>query len=380
MSQFNRKSWAILPLLSLLAISPAQMETKQIKRQIASIIDQEQYPRLAALTSKVDKPSEPREVDVDRFLKQEAQLKDKFAQLREGFIKDIDIAKKRDEIEKLVSELVIYKEELKIVQNMDLGTREIPNMLEVAESLLEDLENSEQVHSTANAMANRVKAVTRDLAVEKSTEQTSLLAGEKATEVAAQALAMAKAKSKEDAVVQAKEKANQVVAVATKTIEEEEKAVCTKNKDNEVLTNQVNQLALDQSLIMQQLMSMNQMMMTMMLQNQIYQMQQQFKNQGPVNQQVYQYADQNGGAWAFKPFGTPPIGSPLQQWPQFQDYNGWGIRPQSYFEMDPRMTPMPLNPGQFGGGPALGFNMSPSLNAPTFGPPMMSPPTLTWQI
>jgi len=381
-----KKSWSVLPLLSLLAISPSQMESKARFRQLASVSEQKEiqtqnpnvekrshFNKLISKIEKVDLSKSNKEMTLEIFNKNKDALAEKIKKEETVFKKNNDsleeVKTQRKDLESIVSEIVLLEDDLSLLKSKNLLPIEdeskvvesIEKFKDSAESLLTELEVNENLVAK-NEKKEEVKEEKKEVVVEKKEEV------KKEEEIKEEVV------KKDDSQNEAKEE-----------VKKEE--VCKKH-EKEVLTQPVQQLAQDQSLIMQQMMSMTQMMMMMFQQYQIFEMQQRFQNQGPVNQQAYQYAPQQAGNWVYYPNGFKPGGMypdqfgqmPQSQAPTYQQpqssYNNWGMPSQNYFESDPRMNPMTLNPGQFGQ-PALGFNMSanPSIQAPMYQPPMPSQQT-----
>lgn len=331
----------VFPLLSILSLSPAQLQTRQVSRQLASVVEQKaesKHPRFDKIISKVDKQIPAQGITVDKFLEKTGAMNDKLKKERESFKKNIDnkdeVALQRKGIEALISELVVLEEELKALQDKKIlkdehvieGQKSLEEFKIVAEELLTELESNETL-------------------VAKTEEP----------------------KKEEAVVVKEEPKKEEPKEEETKKEETKKEEVCKDDK-SKVLPSSANELYAQQNMILQQMLGVSQMMLMMLQQQQMYQMQQQFQLQGPVNQQAYQYlAPTQGGSWVFQPTGTgrpgmypdqfahqPQFQPPMQyQQPAPQDYNGWGFAPQQYF------TPQTMQPGQFGG-PQLGFNMTPT--------------------
>ncbi|HXH74838.1 MAG TPA: hypothetical protein VNJ08_07725 [Bacteriovoracaceae bacterium] len=382
MSRLNLNSWAIFPLLSILSLSPAQMETKNAERFLASIVESK-TPRFDKLTSKVDKSVASKDVSYDQFIVKVASITETLKKERESFKKNLDkkeeVLLQRKTLEAFVSKVVLLEEDLSLLKEKklfnpeqeELSAKKISEFKSQTEGLLGDLDLNEDLVAKAEKPVVAEVKKEEPLPELPKVEKPAVVAEVKKEEPLPE---LPKAEDKTPNVIVEEAKIEPKTEEVKKEVAKKE---CTENKEK-VLTPPAEKLVVDQSMIMQQMMTMNQMIMLMLQQLQISQMQHHLPNQGPVNQQAYQYlAPTNGGNWVFQPSGASRPGgmypdqfsTPYSQMPQYQPqqgYNGWGMQPQNYD------LSTPMTPGQFGG-PALGFNMS----SPMVGPapmPYAQPP------
>ncbi len=360
MKHFKRQHLAILPLLSILSMSPGVMESKFADRHIASVIEEVKgHPKFEALVSKVDPKSilKDESLNIEKFKVKSEELKVKLAKEKAEFKKeqsDKDIvAEQRKKVEALVIDVLLVEGGLKELQDKKVSDATVDEeskklLLEskdIVEGLLTDLEANEVL--VAKASEPKVE--------EPKKEDKPVVAEEPKKE---------EPKKEEDKPV--------VVAEEPKK-EEPKKEVCEADEKNKVLTTQIEQLLKQQNQIMQTMMGMAQMMVSMHQQQSQQQPNPYYANGPGMNvQNPYQYNQPfTAGNWVYMPNGfqqnQPNIfAQPMQQQqPQMQQYgifpdqmhqqqsqSNWNLQP------DPRFQYQPTIPyGNFGNN-GLSFNMS----------------------
>lgn len=382
MSRFNKPSLAILPLLSILYISPSEMQIKTYERGPASSVIEEvkaekpqaSFPRYEALVSKVDKESllKDENVSLEKVQKKDKELKEKLALVKSKFNKEVsdkeEVLAQRKSLEDLVVEVLVVENQLQ-----DLKEKELIKAEEEELSLKSVVEH---------------KTSLEELLGELDKNETLVASSEVSEE--------APVEPKDDVI--AEEEPVVVAEEEPKKPQEEgkkEEEVCASDARYELLTKQMEQLMNDQKQILMAMLNMSQTMMQMM-QRQM-QPNPMLGNNLPS---VYQYhTQQTAGNWVYYPSGFQPgqpnifAQGPQAQAPQAQGFypdqahqqiqaqaptqqpqmqmnpqNNWNLMPQPQFQMDPRMTPMPQEPGVFGN-EAFSFNMGPT-QAPAVSPLM----------
>ncbi len=333
MKHFKRQHLAILPLFSILTLSPGVMESRLAERHIASVIEEEKgHPKLEVLVSKVDSKSLMKDKDLDniKFNNKVLELEKKLNLEKEQFKKEqsdkIIVEEQRKKVESLVIELLLveggHKEllEKKLIEESEseLIVKEINFKKDIIEGLLIDLEANE---------ALVVKASEPKLEEPK------------------------------------KEEVKPVVAEEAKK-EESKKEVCESDEKNKVLTTQIEQLMKQQNQIMQTVLGMAQMMVSMHQQQSLQQPNPYYANNPGFNvQNPYQYNQPfTAGNWVYMPNGFQPnqpniFAQPVQQahgiYPDqmHQQQSSWSIQPDSRFQYQPQIPS-----GTFGNN-GLSFNM-----------------------
>lgn len=368
MKFFNRHHLAIIPLLSILAMSPSVMETKFTGyRSIASIKeDVKSHPKYELVVSKV-KPEDVKDIELspDKYKEKLGELKLKLDKEREDFKKDQSdeqiVSDQRKNVEELVVELLLVEGSLKQLEEKQLLSEEdIKNGKEliiaskdIVESLLTDLESNEILVAQA-----------KEPKVEEPKEDDKPVIADKDEP------------QKDEPKIEEPKKDVPVVAEKeepkkedSKKEEEPKKEVCEAEEQNKVLTAQVQELLKQQSQILQAMVGMTNMMVAMFQQQQ---QQNQFHS-GPAWQtSPYQYHQpQTAGNWVYYPNGFQPGQTnifapqmpqqPMQQ--QFGIYpdqmhqgygqqSNWMLQPSQQF-FDPRYQPQSpqLSYGSFGMAP-----------------------------
>ncbi|MCM2348978.1 MAG: hypothetical protein NDI69_03090 [Bacteriovoracaceae bacterium] len=370
MKHFNRHSLAILPLLSILAMSPRVIQSKATQRHVASVVEEvpvengkpevkddkkeekkEEFKKFKEYSAKVSPDSivKNENLTLDDLKKQETDLKVKLDQIKieakkEDIKKEI-VDQERKDREALVVDLLLIEDGLKGLDEkkaIEIADKEAieKSILEhkvKIEELLLDLEQSEEILAKAEAEEPK-----------KEEEVKPVLAEEPKKE----------------------EEVKPVVAEEPKK-EEVKKEVCEADEKNALLTKQVEQLLNDQKQIMQTMLGMAQMMISMHQNQQQQQPNPYYANSMHAN--PYQYNQPfTSGNWVYYPNGFQPSQPNIFAQPQMQQQQGqqggfypsqshqqsnWNLAPQYNFQADPRYTVQPIMPGSFGS-EAFSYNLS----------------------
>lgn len=348
MKSFYRHQVAILPLLSLLALSPSVMESKVHKgRSIASVKEEVKgHPKYEALVSKIRPESLMKDSNVtqEKFIEKRNALKAHIQKEREDFKKDLGdekvVQEQRNKVESLVIDILLVEGSLKELQEKksieqteeEASVKLVSESKDIIESLLSDLESNEIL------------------------------------------VAKGKEPKKEDKPVVIADNKEEPKKEEPK---KEEPKVCVAEEQNKILTTQIEEMMKQNQQIIQAMLGMTQMMVSMHQQQQ--QMQNPFYQNGPGwNQSPYQYHQpQAAGNWVYYPQGFQPQQQnifaqpqmPVYQ-PQVQPQQG-GIYPDQMHQQQRPMSQLPQNwslqpdprfqvqqftPGTFGSEP-FGFNM-----------------------
>lgn len=386
MSRFNKQSLAILPLLSILYISPSEMQIKIHERGPASSVIEEvkaekpkiAFPRYEALVSKVDKDSllKDESVSLEKVQTKDKELKEKIALVKSEFKKELsekeEVLAQRKGLEDLVIEVLLVEDQLK-----DLKEKELIKAEEEELSLKSVVEH---------------KSIIEELLGELDKNENLVASSEVSEETPIELEAEAPVAPKDEVTAEEGPEAEEPVVIAEEEPEapkeevKKDEEVCASDARYELLTQQMEQLMNDQKQILMSMLNMSQTMM------QIMQRQMQPNPMFGNNlASVYQYQpQQTAGNWVYYPSGFQPgqpnifaqgsqaqgpqaqgfypdqshqqaqAQAPAQQ-PQMQmnPQNNWNLMPQPQFQMDPRFTPMAQEPGIFGN-EAFSFNMGPS--------------------
>lgn len=335
MKFFKHHHLALIPLLSILAMSPSVMETQfSGERSIASIKEEvKSHPKYDSVASKV-KPEEIKEQEVspEKYKEKISDLKLKLSKEKENL--------KKEQIEKVIVELLSIEGSLKDLEDKKLlaeaditdGKKIILESKDIIESLLSDLDKEEKKDETP-VVADAPKTE------EPKKEEPK----------------------KEEAKVE----------------------VCEAEEKNKVLTAQVQDLMKQQNQILEAMIGMTNMMVTMFQQQQQNQPNPFYQNGPGFMSSPYQYQQpQTAGNWVYYPsgfqptqqniFAAPQIQQPMQQQmqqPMPQQFGGiypdqthqsnWSLQPTNFFG-DARFQSQPQQPayGSFGGGDPFSFNMA----------------------
>lgn len=382
MKTFKHHSLAILPLLSILAMSPSVMLENHNHRGIASVIEEnadqseqkEEFKKFNEYSSKVDPKIIVRNenLTVNDLKKQESELKTKLSEIKiddkKTELKKETVAEDRKAREALVVDLLFIEDGMKGLeegQKIELSDKEVLEKSIVEhktkiEELLIDLEKSEEILAQAE---------------EPKTEEPKLAEEEPKTEEPK----VAEEEPKKEEPKQEEPK----VAVEEPKKEEPKKEICEAEEKNALLTKQIEQLLNDQKQIMQTMLGMAQMMVSMHQQSQGQSQQGIYQNPYVNPYQYHQpYA---AGNWVYYPQGFQPqqpniFAQPQMMQPQMQggfypdqahQQGQWTLAPQYNIQADPRYTVQPITPGSFGDS-NFSFNLSnPSPSNPM---PIMAGP------
>lgn len=407
MKNFNRNHLAILPLLSILAMSPSVMESNFASRAIASVdpetktevkteVNEEVkgHPKYEALVSKVDQNAIMKDVslDIEKFKAKREELKSKLSKEREEFKKDQSdkdiVAEQRKNVESLVIDIILVEGGLKDLQEkkaIETSEEEISSKLlseskDIIEGILTDLEANEVLVAKANEpkpeepKAEEEKPVIADN--EEPKKEEPKVEEPKVEEPKKEVVVVSEEPKKEEP--KKEEETKPVVADKEEPKKEEakeepKKEVCEADEKNKVLTTQVEELMKQNQQILQTMMGMAQMMVSMHQQTQNQNIYQQYQQMPMPNPYMYQQP-MSAGNWVYYPSGfqpqqqnifAQPQQQPLQQqmsmYPDqmHQQQPQWNLRPSQYFG-DQRFQSQPLMPGTFGN-EAFTFNMGNSV-------------------
>ena len=327
MSRSTHHFLALLPLFTILTMSPMQLESKIANRSIASVVEvKSSYPKYEGRAAKIDrtKIEVDKDMDLDCFSDRGEAFRTKLLQERKDYKVDIvdkdAVAAQKKRIEDLVSGLVELEEDVKVLKTKNAWTPEgeeiaMGTMAELKvtlESLLQD-----EVENDLVVLKDQVK----------------------------------------------KEEGSVVVAEGPKKEEvktDEQKTICDLEDKNKVLTKQVEDLLAEQKKIMDSMLGISNMMIEM---NQ--RMQQ--------NQQQYSIPSWlMAGSLVNPQFQYPYMASPtiimiggqnnqVMQQPGFgqgqnQPYGQYqSPQPQPQYQMPNPYMSSPTYPGSFGSDPSM-FN------------------------
>lgn len=365
MKHFKRQHLAILPLLSILSMSPGVVESKFADRQIASVTEEiKGHPKYEALVSKVDPKSilKDESLDIEKFKVKREELKVKLEKEKTEFKKEQSdkdvVAEQRKKVEALVIDVLLVEGGLKELQEKkvtDAAVDEESNKVlkdskDIVEALLTDLEANEVLVAKASEP-------------KKEEEKPVVVVEEPKKEEP-------KKEEEKPVVVVAEEPKKEEPKKEEPKKEEDKKEVCEADEKNKVLTAQVEQLLKQQNQIMQTMMGMAQMMVSMHQQQQQQQPNPYYANGPGFNvQNPYQYNQPfTAGNWVYMPNGFQPnqpniFAQPMQQ-PQQQQgifpdqmhqqqpmQSSWNLQPDPRFQYQPQIPY-----GNFGNN-GLSFNM-----------------------
>lgn len=381
MKAFKHHHFAIIPLLSILAMSPTMVESKfHTGRDIASIKEEVKpevkgHPKYDAAVSKV-KPEEAKaDLSKEKLVEKLGEVKLKLLKEREDFKKDQSdeklVSEQRKGIESLIVDMVLVEgslkklEEGKLIEETEAKTSKdvIAESKDIIEGLLTDLEANEVLVVKAKEPKKEDKPV---VVVEEPKKEEPKKEEPKKDEVKPE---VAKDEPKKEEAKKDEKK-------------------CEAEEQNKVLTKQVEDLMKQNQQILQSLMGVTNMMVSMYQQNQHQHQQQQnpyYQNGPGWNQSPYQYNQpQTAGNWVYYPQGFQPQQQNIFAQPQAQ----YGMYPDSFYMQQPQMQmqqPMQqsgwqlnadprytiqnqFTPGTFGGDNSnFMFNMAQSSPTGAFG-------------
>lgn len=382
MKSFNRHSLAILPLLSILAMSPSVMLESHTHRGIASVIEEnsvevekkEEFKKFKEYSSKVDPKIIIRNenLTIDDLKKQESELKLKLSEIKidekKSDLKKEAVAEDRKAREALVVDLLFIEDGLTGLsegEKIELADKEaleksIVEHKTKIEELLNDLEKSEEILAQAEEpKSEEPKLADEEPKKEEPKKEEPKLADEEP------------------------KKEEPKLAVEEPKKEETKKDICEAEEKNALLTKQIEQLLNDQKQIMQTMLGMAQMMVSMHQQSQG---QQQGIYQNPYVNPYQYHQPMTAGNWVYYPQGFQPqqpniFAQPQMMQPQGQggfypdqahQQSQWNLAPQYNIHADPRYTVQPITPGSFGVD-AFTYNLgnqSPGNPMPVMGAPL----------
>ena len=343
----SRHYLALIPLLSLMAISPFQLKVTSVHRSPANHIEElndSPYPKYEARAKKIDIATlaVDKQIALDKYFEKSKVNSERVTKEKKEFKRDIKVKAELELQQKMLNEvvldLVIQDIQLKELLSKKAFEHELSQQL--AENSLK--ENKIKLESLLiDVMDNEFLVLREEMfALEKK-------------EVAKKEEVKEEPKKEEKPVDEKKE---EVAKVDEDKKADYEKRICDIEDKNKVLMEQVNKLVTDQSKIIDIMLSMQQQMLQRPAFTPYYAYPQ-------VQQPVYQYQQQAPMAqYSLMPQQQQqqPVnniwGSP--QAPQPQDYQPiMGVSPQSYTQYDPRYSTQANQlTGQFGGTGQMGFN------------------------
>lgn len=327
MSRFNHHFLAMLPLFSILSMSPVQLESTFAARSIASEVVAA-HPKYEARASKIDrsKIEIDKDLDLTCFSERGEALRERLMTERKEYKVDLvekdGVAAQKARLEGIVSSLVSLEEDMKALKEKKAFE---PEGEKIAEGTI-----------------NELKTTLESLLIDEIENELNVLKAEHTKE-----------EEKPEVVVEAPKPPVQTEA---------EKQLCELEDKNKVLTKQVEDLLAQQKTIMETMLGMNKMMIQM---NQQMQQQQQGLPQwllsGSMMNPQFQYPTTHGTTiimvggqqQAQQPsfIGQNQYQQSAYQYqqPQVPQY----MQQQSpYIEYDPRyQMPQPVLPGSFGNDP-----------------------------
>lgn len=330
---------AILPLLSLLSMSPSVLQTHQGERFIASVTEEEsKTPKFDLLASKVDAAAIVKipDLTVDKFKAKRNEVGTKLAQEKQDFKKEqsdkVIVEQQRKKVEGLIVDILL----------VDSAKKDLNEQL------------SPEDQSEAEASLQSQKLIVEDLI--SNLEANEVL-------VAKSQELKKEGPKKDEPVVAAEEPKKE----EPKKEEEKKPEVCETEEKNKVLNSQVTELMKQNEQIMKTMMGMMQMMISMHQQSQNQAPNPYYQNSLQI-QNPYQYHQPTtAGNWVYYPQGFQPqqqnIFAPQQMPVQgggfypdqaHSQQNGWNLQPTMGF--DPRFQQQPMSYGTFGNDP-FSFNM-----------------------
>lgn len=378
MSRSHYSLMAMVPLLTILSMSPAQVETQfssSPSRGIASIIEEGQevkelkHPKYEARAEKVDKSllEKDAELDLTKFSEKADKYREQLLQERKDYKVDVieadAVAAQKQRLEELVIGMVALEEDVKVLQEKkawepageEIAMNTMNEMKITLESLLQD-----EVENDLLVLQDKVKKE-EEAAIAKTDEEIT------------------PPETTTDEVSPEEEKTDEVATDSEASKQED--LICELEEKNKALTAQVEALIADQKKVMETMMGLTQMMVGM------YQRQQQQLPSymtGPLvaPQHMYQYTTPTaGGNWVYYPDGFNPQQMTGQNMLGQNNYNQFQQSPNYQFpsqipyqapympyqEYDLRYSmPQPVMPGSFGDAPfQFNFGPGPSNIEPT---------------
>lgn len=331
MSRFNHHFLAMLPLFSILSMSPVQLESNLPSRSIASEVAAA-HPKYEARASKIDrtKIEIDKDLDLNCFSERGEALRERLMTERKEYKVDLvekdGVAAQKARLQGLVSSLVEFEEDMKALKEKKAFE---PEGEKIAEGTI-----------------NELKTTLESLLIDEIENELNVL----------------KAEHKQDD----EEKPEVVVETPKPPVQTEaEKQLCELEDKNKVLTKQVEDLLAQQKTIMETMLGMNKMMIQM---NQQMQQQQQGIPQwllsGSMMNPQLLYPTTHGTTiimvggqqsmpqQSFIGQNTLNQGAFQYQQPQMPQMPQYPQPQSPYMEYDPRYSlPQSVVPGSFGQSP-----------------------------
>ena len=372
MKHFNRYHLGILPLLSILAMSPSVMQSKFASRAIASVDPEvktevtteeektevkpevkaedkpvvqtevktevkpevktevaEGHPKLDALVAKVDKESITKDLNLsnEQILEKQKLFSESVQKEKSEFKESSEealVKSQREKTEALIKDLIVLealsgKEGLKPEEKEALLLA-IKEGKDILEGLLGSLEKNEELVAKAKEVDKPVIADNE----EPKKEEEPKVEEPKVEEPKKEVVADTEEPKKEEPKTEEPKKEEEKPVIADKeepkkeeVKEETKKEVCEADEKNKVLTSQVEELMKQNQQILQTMMGMAQMMVSMHQQNQGQGIYQQYQQMPMPNPYMYQQP-MSAGNWVYYPSGFQPtqpniFAQPMQQ-------------------------------------------------------------------
>lgn len=352
----SRHYLALIPLLTLMAISPAQLIKTSIYRSPAQEAIEEvkvEPTRYEVRAKKVDltQLAVNKDITLPALEEKASKIRKRIEKEMLTFKKDIKDRAELEAQDKMLNEIimdtVVYEAELK--QKILEDKFEKYQKEEMSEILLISKENLELLLSDASRNTVQVETLEALKKMQEGKKEEVVTAKE---EPKREEVATAKEEPK-------KEEAKKEVAKEDDSKKTDyEKRLCEIEDKNKALVEQVNKMVTDQTKIIDIMLSMQHQMLQRPAFTPYYAYPQ-------VQQPVYQYLQQpQMGQYSLLPQQHQQVAAQSldiwgnQQAPQALDYQPiMGVNPQAYTQYDPRYsTQANLLTGQFGGTGQMGFN------------------------
>lgn len=349
MSRFNYHYLAILPLLTILTMSPAEVKSTFASRTIASEVTAA-HPKYESRAAKIDrsKIEIDKDLDLNCFSDRAEALRTRLMDMRKGYKVDLvekdAVAAQRAQVEGLVSALVSLEVDFKALKDKKAF---VPDGEKIAEGTV-----------------NEFKTTLESLLIDEMENELNVL----------------KAEAKPEAKPETPKPG--VATEESKPVIDYEKQICELEDKNEALTKQVEELMTQQKSITETLLGMNKMMVQMHQQMQQQQQIPQWMMNGSM-MNYHQLYPSNHGTTIIMVGGnsqpwvpnvhtqSPQLGnSAYQQAAQSPNLQLSQPTGNSYLDYDQRFsTPAPVQSGVFGDAPFIynfgptQFNSAPTLSA-----------------
>ena len=322
MKNFNRYSLGMLPLLSILAMSPSVMETQFSGRGIASVeIEKIEIEKPKFEVEKFKADIKPLKVEIEEDDKIEIE-REKIELPKQKIV----VEKFKPEIQKLDVEIEGGIKKEKIELDAKIQVDDIKQDIQPIEIDTSSIVQKEEIKPDMKIVVDKIKPDIKPLKV-------------------------------------ADIKKNKI----ERRERREKDEVCEQDEKVKALTSQVEQLVASQNQIMQSMLNMSQMMMmqSMMMQQQM--MMSQFNSMG-TKTSPYEYASQTtAGNWVYYPSGFQPQQQNIFAQQGQQPLAQQGFYPdQAHAQPQAMQSSWNLQPGTFGmfNMNNVGFNMGSQGQAP----------------